>query len=97
VYVTGTAQCELSPSSAVRVQVGLLKVPASGGSGSRLKVTVPEGALFVPLSVSSTTASQLVGWLTATVSGVQVTVVVVVRSAAAAGRSATRCATQAAT
>jgi hypothetical protein len=77
--VTGVAQCELSGSLAtgVSVQVVLEKEPVPPDGW--LKVTVPVGLDFVPtLSLSSTTASQLEPWFSATGES-QVTVVSVAR------------------
>ena len=51
-----------------------LPVPAP----DRVKSTEPDGFDVVPVSVSSTTATQTVPWLTATDAGEQVTVVAVV-------------------
>ena len=51
------------------------KAPAPG----LLNVTVPDGFDFVPGAVSSTTALQVEAWFSATVAGVQVTVVAVER------------------
>jgi hypothetical protein len=60
----------------VRVQVPpLLKVPVP----SLPNVTVPLGKLLVAVSVSLTVALQLVGALTGTVPGLQLTAVDVVR------------------
>ncbi len=55
------------------VQLAGVKLPVS------VKLTVPLGVLFVPVSVSLTVAVQVVGLLTGTVVGLQLTVVAVER------------------
>jgi hypothetical protein len=74
VYVTEHVVGEPDPLSE---QVALLRLPLTGVPS--VKVTVPVGALFVPLSVSVTVAVQVLGLLAST-GDVQLTVVLVVRS-----------------
>ena len=76
---TGARQLLLMPSRlAARVQVeGVMLLVAAG---LLLKLTVPVGALLVPLAVSVTVAVQALGLLAGTVAGEQLTLVEVVRA-----------------
>jgi hypothetical protein len=60
-----------------RVQLVLLKVPPPGGTLLLLQLTVPVGAVADPGVLSVTVAVQVVGLPTGTVSGEQLTTVLV--------------------
>jgi hypothetical protein len=80
VYVTEHCELSVSDGTDASVQVAAENVPVP--LPARANDTVPEGFELVPGAVSSTTALQVEAWFSATVAGVQVTVVVVERSVA---------------
>ena len=78
VKVTGVAQLLLMPSG-LGARVQLAGVMLLVAAGLLLKLTVPVGALLVPLAASVTVAVQALGLLAGT-GLVQLTLVVVVRA-----------------
>ena len=79
VKVTGVAQLLLMPSG-LGARVQLAGVMLLVAAGLLLKLTVPVGALLVPLAASVTVAVQALGLLAGTVAGEQLTLVLVVRA-----------------